>query len=208
MGSGDSHCGRLRRRADRPLAGAGLIAFAQGAAAKVAAIIFAVSLTGLYGVSAMYHRGHWSERAERMMQHLDHSMIYVLIAGTYTPVTLLALRPALGITVLALAWTAAVCGIVMRFLRSPRWRPFGFALYLVMGWLIVVAVPQLFGALDRPELALLFVGGVLYTTGAIVLARNSPNPRPLTFGYHEIWHTMVVAAGACHFMLVVLLVRA
>ncbi len=99
-------------------------------------------------------------------------------------------------------------GIVVRLQRSPRWRPFGFALYIILGWLIVVAVPQLFGALDRPELVLLFAGGLLYTVGAVVLARNSPNPRPLTFGYHEVWHTMVVAAGACHFMLVVLLVRA
>ena len=154
-------------------AGITLVALAQGAKARMGAAIFAASLTGLYGVSATYHRGLWSLGAERLMKHLDHSMIFVLIAGSYTPITLLALRPAWGITLLAL-----------------------------------VATPQLLRSLSRAELALLVAGGLLYTVGAVVLACNRPDPHPAVFGYHEVWHTFVLGAGACHFVLVFLLVRA
>jgi hemolysin III len=135
-------------------------------------------------------------------------MIFVFIAGTYTPVTLLALRPAWGITLLALAWTGAAVGVVVTVLRLERWHGVGFVMYLVLGWLAIVATPQLVHSLARPELALLVMGGVLYTVGAIVLARKRPDPYPAIFGYHEVWHTLVVGANACHFALVVLLVRA
>jgi hemolysin III len=189
-------------------AGLMLVALARAATARVGAIVFAVTLTGLYGVSAAYHRGSWSVRARRVMKHLDHSMIFVFIAGTYTPVTLLALRPAWAITLLVLAWSGAAVGVVITVLRLERWHGVGFALYLVLGWLAIVAAPQLFDALSRVELALLVVGGVLYTVGAIVLARKRPDPSPVVFGYHEVWHTFVVGANACHFALVLLLVRA
>jgi hemolysin III len=174
----------------------------------VGGAIFAVGLSGLYGVSAMYHRGHWSVPKERVMKYLDHSMIFVLIAASYTPITLLALRPATGITLLVLAWAGAVVGIVVKITRLERWRGVGFAMYLVLGWLVVFAAPQLARTLSRPELALLVAGGLLYTVGAVVLARNRPNPWPKTFGYHEVWHAFVVGAGACHYALVLLLVRA
>ena len=189
-------------------AGIALIAFARGAAAEVSGAIFAVGLTGLYGVSAMYHRRHWSVRGERFMKYLDHSMIFVLIAAAYTPITLLALRPAMGITLLVLAWVGAVVGIVVTIARLDRWRGLGLAMYLALGWLAVIAAPQLVRSLSRPELVLLLAGGLLYTVGAIVLARNRPNPWPRTFGYHEVWHTFVVGAGACHYVLVLMLVRA
>ncbi len=180
----------------------------RGAAAHVAATIFAISLTGLYGVSAAYHRGHWSSAKERLMRHLDHSMIFVLIAGSYTPLALLALRPAWGISMLSLAWTGAVVGVIITILRLEKWRNVGFVMYLVLGWLAVVAAPQLVRSLSTVELVLLATGGLLYTVGAVILARNRPDPRPLVFGYHEVWHTFVVGAGACHFALVLLLVRA
>ena len=189
-------------------AGLALVALAQGAAAEVSAAIFAIGITGLYGVSAMYHRGRWSVPKERLMRHLDHSMIFVLIASSYTPITLLALRPATGLTLLVLAWVGAVIGIVITITRLERWRGVGFAMYLVLGWLAVFAAPQLAQSLSRPELVLLVAGGLLYTVGAVVLARNRPNPWPKTFGYHEVWHTFVVGAGACHYALVLLLVRA
>ncbi len=189
-------------------AGIALIALARGAAAHVSAAIFAAGLTGLYGVSAIYHRGRWSARAERVMKYLDHSMIFVLIAASYTPITLLALRPAMGVTLLVLAWVGAVIGIVVTIARLEHWRGVGLAMYLGLGWLPVVAAPQLATSLSRPELALLLAGGVLYTVGAVVLARNHPNPWPTTFGYHEVWHAFVVGAGACHYTLVLLLVRA
>jgi hemolysin III len=189
-------------------AGLALIALARGAAAEVSAAIFAVGITGLYGVSALYHRGNWSVRKERVMKYLDHSMIFVLIAASYTPIALLALRPATGITLLVLAWVGAVTGIVVTLARLDKWRGLGLAMYLGLGWLAVVAAPQLIHALSRPELILLITGGVLYTVGAVVLASNRPNPWPRTFGYHEVWHAFVIGAGVCHYALVLLLVRA
>lgn len=189
-------------------AGIALIALASGVEARVAASIFAACLSGLYGVSALYHRRDWSERATRVMRHLDHSMIFVFIAASYTPVTLLALRPAWGITLLALAWSGAAIGVVITVLRLERWRAVGFVLYLVLGWLAVLAFPQLVRSLSPVEMTLLIAGGLLYTIGAVVLARNRPDPRPLVFGYHEIWHSFVVGASGCHFTLVLLLIRA
>jgi hemolysin III len=189
-------------------AGIALVGLARPTAARVAAGVFAATLTGLYGVSAAYHRGQWSISAQRLMKHLDHSMIFVFIAGTYTPVTLLALRPAWGITLLVLAWSGAAVGVLVTVLRLERWHGVGFVMYLVLGWLAIVATPQLLHSLSRAELALLVIGGVLYTVGAVVLARRRPDPDPAVFGYHEVWHTFVVGANACHFALVALLVRA
>jgi hemolysin III len=189
-------------------AGIALVALARGAEARVGAAVFAASLTALYGVSAAYHRGRWSARALRYMRHLDHCMIYVLIAGTYTPVVLLALRPSWGISLLVAAWIGAAAGIMITVLRLERWPAVGFTLYLVLGWLAIVAAPQLAASLSAVELTLLAVGGVLYTVGAITLATNRPNPSPAVFGYHEAWHTFVVSASASHFALVLLLVRA
>jgi len=188
-------------------AGIALVALAGGAAARVGATIFAATLSGLFGVSMAYHRGRWSDRARLVMKHLDHSMIFVFIAGSYTPITILALRPAWGITLLALAWTGAAVGVVVTVWRLERWHALGFAMYLTLGWLAVVAAPQLARSLSRPELALLAAGGVLYTVGAIVLARKRPDPNPRVFGYHEVWHSFVVGASACHFTLVLLLVH-
>lgn len=189
-------------------AGIALVALAGGAEARVGAGVFAVTLTGLFGVSAAYHRGQWSASAHRFMKHLDHSMIFVFIAGSYTPVSLLALRPAWGITLLLLAWSGAVIGVLVTVLRLDRWHGVGFAMYLTLGWLAVFASPQLVHALSRVELGLLVTGGVLYTVGAIVLASKRPDPHPVVFGYHEVWHTCVVGASACHFTLILLLVHA
>jgi hemolysin III len=189
-------------------AGIALVAAARGAAARVGAAIFAATLCGLYGVSAAYHRGRWSDRALGLMRRLDHSMIFVFIAGTYTPVTMLALRPAWAITLLVLAWSGAAVGVLVTVLRFERWNVAGFVLYFVLGWLAIVAAPQLATSLSPTELALLVVGGLLYTTGAVVLVRGRPDPHPAVFGYHEVWHAFVVGANACHFALVALLVRA
>jgi hemolysin III len=188
-------------------AGLTLVAAARDAVARGGAAIFAASLSGLYGVSAAYHRGRWSDRAHRLLKHLDHSMIFVLIAGSYTPVALLALRPGWGITLLALAWTGAAAGVLITVLCLERWPGIGFAMYLALGWLAVVAAPQLVRSLSPLELALLVTGGMLYTVGAVVLARKRPDPRPAVFGYHEVWHSFVVSASALHFLLVLLLVR-
>lgn len=187
-------------------AGLTLVALARGAEARLAAGVFAITLSGLFGVSAAYHRGQWSDNTFRLMRRLDHSMIFVFIAGTYTPVTMLGLRPAWGITLLLLAWSGAAVGVLITVLRLDRWHRVGFAMYLVLGWLAILAGPQLMHALSPIEMVLLVTGGILYTVGAVVLARKRPDPHPVVFGYHEVWHTFTLCASACHFTLILLLV--
>lgn len=188
-------------------AGMALFAVASGAEAHAVAVVFAASTSGLYGTSALYHRVPWSPGRLRLMQRLDHSMIFVLIAGTYTPITLLALRPAWGITLLSLAWTGAAIGITLKFVRMERLRSLSGVMYIGLGWLIVVATPQLLQTLGAVQLALIVAGGVLYTAGAIVLASRRPDPNPRVFGYHEVWHAFVVAAGLCHYAAIFGVVR-
>jgi hemolysin III len=188
-------------------AGAALVAIAEGGRARATAAVFAVGLTGLYGVSAAYHRGRWSDAARKVMKHLDHAMIFVFIAASYTPLALLALRSDGGTGLVVAAWCGAAVGVLVTVLRLERWHRIGFALYLVLGWLAVVALPRFAEALSGPQLGLLLTGGLLYTVGAVVLATRRPDPRPEVFGYHEVWHTFVVAASSCHFVLVAQLVR-
>ena len=139
---------------------------------------------------------------------MDHAMIFVLIAGSYTPIVLLALQPAWGITLLAMAWTVAVVGVTLTF---THWnfmdRNSGY-LYVAFGWVMVVALPVIFQALSATELILLFAGGVFYTVGAVLFGLQRPRLVPHTFGFHELWHVMTVAAAGCHYALVLMLVRA
>ncbi len=189
-------------------AGLALVLLSQGVSAHVGAAIFAVSLAGLFGVSAFYHTGNWAPDVKARWRRMDHAMIFVLIAGSYTPITLLALQPAWGISMLAIVWTVAVIGVTLALARFGALHRVGGYLYIGMGWIVVIALPTVVTSLSSSELALLFAGGVLYTVGAIGLRLNRPNPRPLVFGYHEVWHAMTVAAAACHFTLVCMLVRA
>lgn len=188
-------------------AGVALFAVASGAEARAVAAVFALSISGLYGTSALYHRVAWSPARLRLMQRLDHSMIFVLIAGTYTPITLLALRPAWGITFLSVAWTGAAVGITLKLAHMERTHGIGGAMYIVLGWLIVLAVPQLLHTLGTAQIALIAAGGILYTVGAIVFASHRPDPNPRVFGYHEVWHAFVVAAGLCHYVAIFGVVR-
>ena len=176
-------------------------------AARVGAVVFAVSLAGLYGTSAAFHLGRWSAAARRRMDQADHAMIYVLIAGSYTPFALLALDRTWGVTILGVVWAVALGGIAVVILRH-RIRVVGITMYLTLGWLGAVTLPWLAGRLGVAKLTLLLTGGVLYTVGAVVLARQRPDPHPLVFGYHEVWHAFTVAAGTCHYILIWLLVRA
>ena len=189
-------------------AGLALVLLSRGVSAQISASIFAVSLVGLFGVSAIYHTGNWAPHVRARLQRMDHAMIFVLIAGSYTPITLLALQPAWGISLLAIVWTVAVIGVTLALARFAALHRAGGYLYIGMGWIVVIALPAVVTSLDSTELALLFAGGVLYTLGAIGLRLQRPNPRPLVFGYHEVWHAMTVAAAACHFTLVAMLVRA
>jgi hemolysin III len=188
-------------------AGTALLVAAGSGRARLAALVYVVSLAAMFGSSAALHRGRWSARAWMRMDRLDRAMIYVLIAGSYTPFALLALDRTWGVTILGVVWAVAVGGIGVVILRH-RIRVVGITLYLTLGWLGVVTLPWLAGRLGIAKLALLLVGGVLYTVGAVVLDRQRPNPSPAVFGYHEVWHAFTLAAGLCHYILIWLLVRA
>jgi hemolysin III len=187
---------------------AALIGLAASGEARIAAVIFSIGLVGVFGVSAAYHRGRWSQAARRRMRRLDHSMIYVLIAATYTPFCLVAFPGPWGYGLLAAVWTGAVTGIVIKLVSLERLAKTTAALYVVLGWLAVLAIPVMYTHLSRVAFALLVTGGILYTLGASVLAAGRPNPRPGVFGYHEIFHAFGVAAGACHYVAVLLVVVA
>jgi hemolysin III len=184
-----------------------LILRADHAAAKVAASIYMTSLLLGFGTSAAYHRLARSPHVQLIMQRMDHSMIFVLIAGSYTPVCLLALPTTWGIPLLCIVWTGAVIGIVIKQCAFDNLRFLEYALYPILGWSAVVTLPVLVDGMSTSALVLLFAGGILYTVGIPVLATEKPNPWPRTFGYHEIWHSFTIAAGACHFASIGLLLR-
>jgi hemolysin III len=180
-------------------AGIVLIAIADGTAATVAAAVYAATLLLLFGTSASYHRLAHSVRAREVMQRLDHSMIYLLIAGTYVPICLVALPPAWGIPMLAIVGTLAVVGMVLKLGFFHGARIVSYSLYLVMGWVAVIAAPALIANLTGLQLGLMIAGGLAYTVGFPVLVRRRPDPWPKTFGYHEVWHLLVVVAAVLHF---------
>jgi hemolysin III len=183
-----------------------LVLRASHASARVAAAVYAIGLLAGFGTSAAYHRLARTPRARRIMQRMDHSMIFVLIAGTYTPICLLALPRPWGIQLLCVVWTVAAIGILLKQFAFHRFKVLQHALYPGLGWAAVITAPALVRSLSGAELAFLAAGGLLYTIGIPVLALNRPNPWPRTFGYHEIWHLATVLAGGCHFAVVGLLV--
>jgi hemolysin III len=186
-------------------AGIILVSIARGTSARLAASIYAASLAGLYASSAAYHRLARSPRVRSLLKRLDHSMIFVLIGGTATPIGLLALDRPWSIVMLVTVWAGVAAGVVLKLLRVEGFRVLSGALYIALGWSIVLVAPQLVHGLRPASLILLGAGGLIYTAGAIVLLRRRPNPSPTTFGYHEVWHTMVIAASACHYAAVYLL---
>jgi len=138
------------------------------------------------------------------MKRLDHSMIFVLIAGTYTPFSLLVLHGAWSVAILATVWAGAAVGVGLKLLRIDGLHVATGALYVVLGWLAILTAPQAVRGMSPTALGLLIAGGLLYTGGAVVLARRRPDPSPRVFGYHEIWHSFVVAAGACQYAAILL----
>ncbi len=166
----------------------------------IAFAIYGASLFLLYTSSALYHLLPAGDRLVTTLRRVDHMMIYVLIAGTYTPICLIALRGAWGTTILAIVWTMACAGMVFSGFRidAPRW--LSTSLYVLMGWTAVVAVVPLVRALTIEGLLWLFAGGMFYTGGAVMYSMKKPNPFPGTFGFHEIWHLCVLAGSACHYM--------
>jgi hemolysin III len=176
-----------------------LVTIAPSTHGRVGAAVYAVGLVALFGVSGSYHRGRWSDARRRLMQKLDHGTIFVMIAGSYTPLCLLVLEGWVRWTMLAVAWTGAAAGFVLSFTGGKVSRIAKGTLYIALGWASVLAAPQLWRNLSVAELVLIAVGGVLYTVGSVFLLTKWPDPFPRVFGYHEVWHVMVVVAVACHF---------
>lgn len=182
------------------LLGAVLIVLASTPRATLAVAIYAVSLSALFGTSALYHRVDWRRPDVRLwMRRLDHSMIFFLIAGTYTPFALIVLDGALASAILVVVWAGAVAGAIveMIWISHPKW--VAALIYVSLGWVAVVAFPALWSSLGAAGATLVIAGGVLYTLGAIVYATQRPNPNPAIFGYHEIFHLFVIAAAIAHF---------
>jgi hemolysin III len=166
----------------------------------VAAAVFAASAVAMLGASALYHRVTWSPRARLWMRRVDHAGIYVLIAGTYTPVGLLSLHGTLQRIVLAVVWSGAAAAIVTKlcWVDAPKW--LSAVLGIALGWVGVAAMPQVAHTAGPAAVALLAAGGLAYTAGAIVYARRKPNPLPLVFGYHEVFHALTLVALACQYV--------
>jgi len=175
-----------------------LVIGAQGARATAAAATYGASLLGLFCVSALYHRPFWPPRARFVMGRLDHSAIFVLIAGTYPPICLL-LGPGTGYLLLAVAWGGAAAGVAIELAWADAPKPMRAAAYVLLGWAVVPATPAVRAALGDRGLLLLAAGGLAYTAGAIVYALRRPDPFPTVFGFHEIFHLLVIAAAGCHY---------
>jgi hemolysin III len=165
----------------------------------IAATIFGVCVAVMLGTSALYHRVLWGPRGRRMMRRADHAAIYLLIAGTYTPYGLLVLDGAWRWTVLSVVWTGAAIAIVQKlvWVDAPTW--IAAALGIALGWSGVVGFPEIYRDTGLAGTLLLAVGGVLYTVGAIVYARKRPDPVPHVFGYHELFHALVIGAAICQY---------
>jgi hemolysin III len=172
----------------------------------VAAAIFAGSAVAMLGASTLYHRIMWSPRARTRMQRVDHAGIYILIAGTYTPVGLLSLHGSIQRTVLGVVWAGAAAAIVTKicWVGAPKWLSAVFG--ITLGWIGIAAMPQLAHSAGAAAVALIGAGGVAYTLGAIVYARRRPDPIPAVFGYHEVFHALTLVALGCQYVAIALFV--
>lgn len=179
-----------------------LIAQAPTPLSRLAAVIYTVSLAILFGVSSLYHRISWSERKRLMMQKLDHSGIFIFIAGTVTPICLVGVRSESGEKLLALFWTLALVGILKEYFwkTAPRWSSGVF--YVTMGWLAAPYLGEFQRSLGTVNSALLVAGGVIYTLGALIYAIRWPDPSPRVFGFHEIFHVLIILAGLLHYLVI------
>jgi hemolysin III len=170
-----------------------------GAGAALATSVYSVTILGLFGTSALYHRRTWrNPRSRAIMKRLDHSMIFLFIAGTYTPVAALTMEPATARFVLTVVWVGALAGVVLKMSwpHAPAW--VGVPIYLALGYVAVFVLPDLLRGGGVAALVLLLVGGLLYTIGALIYAFRWPNPWPRTFGFHEFFHAATVLAAICH----------
>lgn len=167
---------------------------------RVSAVVYGAGLCALFAASGTYHRWRWNPRWRPLLRRIDHSTIFVFIAASYTPVALLVMHGTLRWVILAAVWTGALVGIVLSVAWITAPRVLSAACYLMLGWVSVVALPQMVQRMALAPLVLLAAGGVLYTVGAVVYATRRPNPWPRTFGFHEIFHVLVIAAAAVQFV--------
>ena len=177
-----------------------LIIGAGGASERVAASVFAGSVAVCFGLSALYHRVNWRPRVRLWMRRADHAGVYLLIAGTYTPICLLALEGAWRFVVLSLVWLAAAVAIVFKFtwVGAPKW--LAAVVGIALGWAGVVLLPQLATRLHLAAIVLLAAGGIAYTVGAVIYARGRPDPVPTVFGYHEVFHALTIVGVGCQYV--------
>jgi hemolysin III len=177
-----------------------LILGADGGRPRFAAAVFAVSVVTCFGASALYHRVTWRPHVRLWMRRIDHAGVYLLIAGTYTPVSVLALSGAWRPVVLAIVWGGAAAAIVLKFVwvGGPKW--LAAAIGIALGWVAVIVMPQLATRLHPAALVLLIVGGLAYTAGAVIYARRRPDPLPAVFGYHELFHALTIIGVACQYV--------
>jgi hemolysin III len=168
--------------------------------AALATSVYSLTVLGLFGVSALYHRRLWSPKAYQWMKRADHSMIFLFIAGTYTPFMLLAMSQPVGYIVLAVVWGGAICGVALKMLwpNAPRW--LGVPIYVALGWVAVFVFPEMIAHAGLAAVVLLGVGGLFYTVGAVFYAVRWPNHWPNTFGYHEFFHACTVLAAISHYI--------
>ena len=183
-------------------AGIVLVVLADGTRETVANAVYAASAALLFGISALYHRGNWTPKTEKLLKRLDHSNIFLIIAGTYTPFSVILLRDHGGTMLLWIVWTAALGGIAFRVLwvGAPRW--LYTPVYLGLGWVAVFYLGDLLDSGGAAVVTLLAVGGLLYSVGGVVYAIKKPNPSPRWFGFHEVFHALTLGAFAVHYIAV------
>ncbi|MBH0099599.1 hemolysin III family protein [Salinibacterium sp. NSLL150] len=176
-----------------------LLVMADGTAAKVSSAVFVASSLMLFGISALYHRFNWSEKTRMMLKRFDHSNIFLLIAGSYTPITVLALPPEKATILLWIVWSGAALGIGFRifWVGAPRW--LYVPLYVLLGWGAMMFIVDFFQA-NWIMMTLILAGGLFYTVGAVIYGLKRPNPVPGVFGFHEIFHTLTLLAFLCHWV--------
>jgi hemolysin III len=179
--------------------GVALVLEVDTATGRAAAIAFGASVATMFGASALYHTVNWPDARRRWLRRLDHAGIYALIAGTYTPVGLLILKGHWRLAVLGIVWIGAATAIALKFrwVDGPKWLSAVFG--IALGWVAVVAFPQIFDRVGVAGSVLVVIGGLAYTTGAVVYALRRPDPIPEVFGYHEVFHALVIVAVACQY---------
>jgi hemolysin III len=177
-----------------------VILAADGTRRKLVVAVFAASVAACFGTSALYHRVNWTPHVRLLMRRLDHAGVYLLIAGTYTPVSVLALHGAWRPAILTIVWSGAIAAIALKFVWVAAPKALAAAIGIALGWVAVVALPQLVTRLDPAAVVLLLVGGLAYTAGGVVYALRRPDPIPHVFGYHELFHALTLVAVTCQYV--------